>query len=64
MPNPVIRGMVEYIQREAEIGGYEASAESTARLEGVYDSIAGLVGSKREEIALAENATLAWQRAF
>ncbi|WP_342740869.1 aminotransferase class V-fold PLP-dependent enzyme [Bradyrhizobium sp. B117] len=64
MPNPVIRGMVEYLQREAEIGGYEASAESTVRLEGVYDSIARLVGSKREEIALAENATLAWQRAF
>ncbi|WP_234685049.1 aminotransferase class V-fold PLP-dependent enzyme [Bradyrhizobium monzae] len=64
MPRPVVDGMVAYLQREAEIGGYEASAESTGRLEDVYDSIARLVGSKREEIALAENATLAWQRAF
>jgi selenocysteine lyase/cysteine desulfurase len=64
MPSPVVDGMVAYLQREAEIGGYEASAESTARLEGVYDSIARLIGSKREEIALTENATLAWQRAF
>ncbi|OPY94456.1 aminotransferase class V [Bradyrhizobium sacchari] len=64
MPRHVVEGMITYLQREAEIGGYEASAENTARLEGVYDSIARLVGSKREEIALAENATLAWQRAF
>ncbi|SFP75454.1 Selenocysteine lyase/Cysteine desulfurase [Bradyrhizobium sp. Ghvi] len=64
MPSPVVDGMIAYLRREAEIGGYEASAESTGRLEGVYDSIARLVGSKREEIALAENATLAWQRAF
>ncbi|WP_246251250.1 aminotransferase class V-fold PLP-dependent enzyme [Bradyrhizobium cajani] len=64
MPSPVVDGMVAYLRREATIGGYEASAESTARLEGVYDSIARLVGSKREEIALTENATLAWQRAF
>lgn len=64
MPSPVVDGMVAYLQREVEIGGYEASAESRGRLEGVYDSIARLVGSKREEIALAENATLAWQRAF
>ncbi|SPP97838.1 Selenocysteine lyase [Bradyrhizobium vignae] len=64
MPSPVVDGMIAYLQREAEIGGYEASAESMGRLEGVYDSIAQLVGSKREEIALTENATLAWQRAF
>ncbi|UQR61208.1 aminotransferase class V-fold PLP-dependent enzyme [Bradyrhizobium sp. C-145] len=64
MPKQVVGGMIEYLQREAEIGGYEASAENTARLDGVYDSIARLVGSRREEIALAENATLAWQRAF
>ncbi|ANW03329.1 aminotransferase class V-fold PLP-dependent enzyme [Bradyrhizobium icense] len=64
MPKPVVGGMIEYLQREAEIGGYEASAESISRLELVYDSVARLVGSEREEIALAENATLAWQRAF
>ncbi len=64
MPKQVVGGMIEYLQREAVIGGYEASAENTARLDGVYDSIARLVGSRRDEIALAENATLAWQRAF
>lgn len=64
MPRPVVDGMIDYLKREATIGGYEASAESHDRLERVYDSIARLVGGAREEIALAENATLAWQRAF
>lgn len=50
MPKPVVEGMIEYLQLEAAIGGYEASTESAARLERVYDSIAMLIGSRREEI--------------
>ncbi len=42
MPKQVVGGMIEYLQREAEICGYEASAENTTRLDGVYDSIARL----------------------
>lgn len=64
MPEPVVAAVVGYLQREAMIGGYEAQAENLARLEAVYDSIARLVGARRDEISLAENATLAWQRAF
>ena len=30
----------------------------------VYDSVARLVGAGRDEIALMENATVAWQMAF
>ena len=64
MPAPVLEAMVGYLQREARIGGYEAAYESAARLEGVYDSVARLVGASRDEIALTENATVAWQMAF
>ncbi len=53
-----------HLQREAEIGGYEAADEAAARLDGVYDSVARLVGAGRDEIALMENATVAWQMAF
>ncbi len=35
-----------------------------ARLDGVYDSVARLIGASRDEIALVENATVAWQMAF
>jgi cysteine desulfurase/selenocysteine lyase len=64
MPTPVVDAMIDYIRREADIGGYEAAYESAARLDSVYDSIARLVGASRDEIALTENATVAWQMAF
>jgi cysteine desulfurase / selenocysteine lyase len=64
MAQPVLAAMTGYLQREAEIGGYEAADESAARLDGVYDSIAGLIGAGRDEIALMENATAAWQMEF
>src|SRR3954468_7785411 len=59
MPAPVLDAMIGYLRREAEIGGYETADESAARLDAVYDSVAGLVGAPRDEIALTENATVA-----
>src|SRR5258708_25326716 len=64
MPLPVLQTMTDYLRREAEIGGYEAAAEAGARLDGVYDSVARLIGAARDEIALTENASVAWQMAF
>lgn len=64
MPSPVVETMLDYIRREACIGGYEAAYENASRLDAVYDSIARLVGASRDEIALTENATVAWQMAF
>jgi selenocysteine lyase/cysteine desulfurase len=64
MPAPVIAAVKDHIDLEAAIGGYEAEAQEAARLEGVYESIARLIGAGREEIALTENATVAWDLAF
>ena len=64
MPAPVLEAMVGYLRREAQIGGYEAAAQTAPLLDGVYDSIARLIGARREEIAVTENATAAWQMAF
>jgi selenocysteine lyase/cysteine desulfurase len=64
MPLPVLQAMTDYLRREAEIGGYEAADEARRRLDGVYDSVARLIGAARDEIALTENATVAWQMAF
>lgn len=64
MARPVLEAMTEHLRREATIGGYEAANEAAARTDAVYDSAARLVGAARDEIALVENATVAWQMAF
>ncbi|WP_151179040.1 aminotransferase class V-fold PLP-dependent enzyme [Hypericibacter terrae] len=64
MPAPVLETVIEHLHLEAEIGGYEAAAMAAARHERVYDSIATLLNCHRDEVALVENATVAWQLAF
>ncbi len=64
MPVPVIAAMKDHIDLEAAIGGYEAEAQEAMRIEAVYDSVAALIGAGRDEIALVENATVAWDLAF
>ena len=64
MPAPVLGTVVSHLQREAEIGGYEAADEAAERLAAVYGSAAHLLGSAPDEIALVENATRAWDMAF
>ena len=62
-PTVVTDTVVEYLHREAMIGGYEAAAEAEPRLEAVYDSLAALVGAERHQMAVIENATRAWDMA-
>jgi len=63
-PRQVVAAVVEHLQREAEIGGYEAAAERKDRSEHTYDALAQLLGAGRDEIAVVENATRAWDMAF
>ncbi len=64
MPVQVVDAMVGHLRREAEIGGYEAAEEALPKLSSLYDVVARLVGSGPDEIAITENATVAWQMAF
>jgi selenocysteine lyase/cysteine desulfurase len=64
MPVPVVDAMKRHIDLEAESGGYAAAAEAAPRLDAVYGSIARLLNAAPDEIALMENATVAWQMAF
>ncbi len=64
MPQPVLDGMLDYLQLEAALGGYEAVEEQQESLAAVYDSVATLLGAHSDEIAVIENATRAWDMAF
>jgi selenocysteine lyase/cysteine desulfurase len=63
-PMPVVDTQIAHLKREAEIGGYEAAEEARKRREGVYDSVARLLNCDWSEVALVENATVAWDMAF
>jgi cysteine desulfurase/selenocysteine lyase len=63
-PRVVTEAVIGHLRREAEIGGYEAAEEAEALLERCYDSVAQLLNCRREEIAVVENATRAWDMAF
>jgi selenocysteine lyase/cysteine desulfurase len=64
MPMPVLEAQLRHLQQEAAIGGYEAADAADDRREAVYESIARLINAERQEIALVENATVAWDLAF
>lgn len=64
MPTPVAAAMKQHIDLESEIGGYAAADREAKRLDAVYGSVARLLNAAPDEIALVENATVAWQMAF
>lgn len=59
-PNPVQRAVIDHLELEATIGGYEAAAQANDRIEAVYASIATMLNASSDEIALVENATRGW----
>jgi len=64
MPTPVLAAQLRHLQLEADTGGYEAAAAANDQMESVYTSIARLLNAAPTEIALVENATVAWDMAF
>jgi cysteine desulfurase/selenocysteine lyase len=64
MPRPVLRSTMYHLRLEAAIGGYEAADRADEAINGVYDAAAKLIGCGRDEIALVDHATRAWDLAF
>jgi selenocysteine lyase/cysteine desulfurase len=46
------------------VGGYAAAGEAAPALDGLYASLAALLGVRPHEVAFVENATRAWDMAF
>ncbi len=60
LPQPVLDAVVGHLELEARIGGYEAADAVRDRLEGIYSSIARLLGARPDDIALVDSSTTAW----
>lgn len=63
-PAAVVERMVAYLCREAELGGYEAEGEAAGEVRGVYEGVARLLGARPANVALVENATVAFAQAL
>jgi selenocysteine lyase/cysteine desulfurase len=64
MPRPVVETIFRHLRRETEIGGYEAADEAAGRLKEVYGHLARLIGGSPGEVAVVENATVAFSLAL
>ena len=64
MPQPVLDAVIDHLRKEAEIGGYEAEEAAADALANTYGALSRLLNCRRDEIAVVENATVAWDMAF
>ena len=64
MPDVVSKAVIQHIELERDIGGYEAQARAQPQLDAMYENLATLLGADASEIAFVENATRAWDMAF
>ena len=64
MSRQTLEAVTSHLELEATIGGYEAAAAATEKVEHTYDALAELIGADRDEIAVVENATRAWDMAY
>src|SRR2546425_4986739 len=64
MPRPVLETLTRHLEREAAIGAYEAAEEAAGRVRETYELVARLVGAAPRNIALVENATVAFSQAL
>src|SRR6266705_3781528 len=63
MPQPVLETLTRHLEREAAIGGYEAAEEAAGRVGEPFELVRRLVGAAAKNIAIVENATVAFNQA-
>ena len=64
MPAPVYEAIVEHLGRERELGGYGAADEARPDIERAYSDVARVVGAHARNIAIVENASVAFTQAI
>src|ERR1051326_2146127 len=64
MPSPGYDAIVPALSRARELGGYEAAEEAQADIDRAYSDVARVVGAQARNIALVENASVAFTQAL
>ena len=64
MPTPVLTAMQEYLQLEAEIGGYEAAEAQQEVIQDFYQQMAKFLSCHTRNIAVAASSTDAYAKAL
>jgi len=64
MPKQVSEATVTYLYEESHFGGYETAQKCGEEINQVYHNIADFINVGSQEIAIQENATMAWNMAF
>jgi selenocysteine lyase/cysteine desulfurase len=64
MPRPVVDAIREHLELEARLGGYEAADVAAGAVDATYGAVARLLGAEPHNVALVENATVAFQQAL
>ena len=63
-PDQVVETVIQYLREESLLGGYETEHVRRDQLENVYELIARLIHADKDEVAIVENASMAWGLAF
>jgi len=63
-PRTMTEAVAAHLEREAEIGGYEAADEAKPRIQEAYEHVARLLGCAPRNVAIVENATVAVSQAL
>ncbi|WP_374458836.1 aminotransferase class V-fold PLP-dependent enzyme [Chryseobacterium taeanense] len=64
MPSVVVDSMIDYLELEEQMGGYEVANRNSEVLEEFYDETAKLINAKPHNIAFATSATEAFAKAL
>lgn len=64
MPVPVVRAVQAHIDLEALRGGYAAAADREREIREAYQAVARLLGTRPEQIAFVESATIGYSQAL
>src|ERR1700759_5595716 len=56
--------VIHYLNEEAAKGGYELEHQYKEQLDNVYQLIARFIHAENDEVAIVENASMAWGLAF